>query len=107
MITADVGEPGTPSVIIGTRDATPAASAVACGPMMPLTSPLPNSALFFEYCRARPYPRKDAAVAPWPGSTPKRKPITAFEHTSHSRCRSAPSASKRSLNPSRALIFST
>ena len=49
MITADVGDPGTPRVTIGTSDATPAASAVACGPMMPLISPLPKSSLFFAY----------------------------------------------------------
>jgi hypothetical protein len=54
MITAEVGDPGTPSVTIGTSDATPAESAVACGPMIPLISPLPKSCLFLAYCRARP-----------------------------------------------------
>ena len=54
MITADVGDPGMPSVIIGTIDATPAASAAACGPMIPEISPLPKFSLFFEYWRASP-----------------------------------------------------
>ena len=54
MITAEVGEPGMPSVIIGTSEATPAESAAAWGPMIPEISPLPKFSLFFEYCRASP-----------------------------------------------------
>ena len=54
MITADVGEPGTPSATIGTSDPTADASAAACGAMIPVISPLPKFALFFEYCRASP-----------------------------------------------------
>ena len=54
MITADVGDPGIPRVIMGTRDATPAESAAACGPMIPEISPFPKFSLFFEYWRASP-----------------------------------------------------
>ena len=54
IMTADVGDPGIPSVIIGTSDATPAESAADCGPMIPEISPLPKFSLFFEYWRARP-----------------------------------------------------
>ena len=54
MITADVGEPGTPSAIIGTREPTAAESAAACGAMIPEISPFPKSSLFFEYWRASP-----------------------------------------------------
>ena len=54
MMTADVGEPGIPRVIIGTSDATPAESAADCGPMIPEISPLPKFSLLLEYWRARP-----------------------------------------------------
>src|SRR2546428_11535580 len=74
IMTADVGDPGIPSVIIGTSDATPAASAADCGPMIPEISPLPKFSLFLEYWRSRPPPRKDPAVTPCPGKTPTKKP---------------------------------
>ena len=54
MMTAEVGEPGTPSAIIGTSEPTAAESAAACGAMIPEISPLPKSALFLEYWRASP-----------------------------------------------------
>ena len=49
IITADVGEPGIPSVIIGTSEATPAESAADCGPMIPEISPFPKFSLLLEY----------------------------------------------------------
>ena len=41
-ITAAVGEPGMPSVIIGSMAATPAAWAAVSGATTPSSSPLPN-----------------------------------------------------------------
>src|SRR5688572_6455825 len=78
MITAAVGDPGTPSAIIGRSEPTPAAFADACGATMPIGSPRPKFSLFFEYWRATPYERNDAGVAPVPGSTPIQKPMTVF-----------------------------
>ena len=54
MMTAEVGEPGTPRAIIGTSEPTAAESAAACGAMIPEISPFPKSSLFFAHWRARP-----------------------------------------------------
>ena len=54
MITAEVGDPGTPRAIIGTSDPTAAASAAACGAMIPEISPFPKSSGCFDHWRARP-----------------------------------------------------
>ena len=47
-MTAAVGEPGIPSVIIGSIAATPAAWAAVSGATTPSNSPLPNASAFFE-----------------------------------------------------------
>jgi hypothetical protein len=47
-ITAAVGEPGMPKVIIGSMAATPAAWAAVSGATMPSISPLPNRSGRFE-----------------------------------------------------------
>src|SRR3989442_12664617 len=93
IMTADVGDPGIPSVIIGTSDATPAASAADCGPMIPEISPLPKFSLVLEDWRGRPEPRKDAAGAPCPGKTPEKEPMNELDRT---RGRAVPSSTKRS-----------
>src|SRR2546425_3626459 len=85
IMTADVGDPGIPSVIIGTSDATPAASAADCGPMIPEISPLPKFSLFLEYWRAQAYPRKHAPGPPCPGKTPKKNPMIKVDKTRRMR----------------------
>ena len=47
-ITAAVGEPGIPKVIIGSIAAMPAAWAAVSGATTPSISPLPNRSAFFE-----------------------------------------------------------
>ena len=47
-MTAAVGEPGMPSVIIGSIAATPAAWAAVSGATTPSSSPLPNRSGCFE-----------------------------------------------------------
>src|SRR3990172_9755157 len=76
MITAAVGDPGTPRVIIGRRDPTLAALAQACGAGVPAGSPLPKFARSFSgaYWRAPPYERNDAGGAPGPGRAPIHDP---------------------------------
>ena len=75
-ITAAVGDPGIPSVTSGSNDPTSALDEAASGATTPSSVPLPNLDGSFENCLARPYPTKEAGVAPVPGSTPIQKPIT-------------------------------
>ena len=52
--TAAVGEPGMPSVSIGSSALVPAACAAVSGAITPSISPSPNLSLFFENRRAMP-----------------------------------------------------
>ena len=52
--TAAVGEPGTPSVIIGSSAEVPAACAAVSGATTPSTMPVPNLSPSFEKRRATP-----------------------------------------------------
>ena len=54
MMTAAVGEPGTPSVTIGRIDPRPAAFAADWGASTPSSAPFPNRSGSLEYWRARP-----------------------------------------------------
>src|SRR5215831_10780369 len=73
-ITAAVGDPGIPRVIIGNIAATPAAWAAVSGATTPSKSPLPNRLGFLENRLAKEYLMNDAGVAP-PGLNPIQKPI--------------------------------
>ena len=53
-MTAAVGEPGMPRVIIGSMAATPAACAAVSGATTPSRTPVPNFSGFRENRRANP-----------------------------------------------------
>ena len=74
-ITAAVGEPGTPTVTIGSRAPTSAAEAADSGATTPSRIPVPNFSGCLENRLARPYPTNEAGVAPVPGSTPIQNPL--------------------------------
>src|SRR5512141_964046 len=76
IMTAIVGDPGIPRVIMGSVAEVPAAWAAASGAMMPAEAPFPNSSLFLAACLAKPYAMKEAGVAP-PGLRPIQHPISA------------------------------
>src|SRR5215470_5339520 len=73
-MTAAVGEPGMPSVIMGSIAATPAACAAVSGATTPSSSPLPNRSGWRENRLANAYDMNDAGVAP-PGLNPIQKPM--------------------------------
>ena len=71
---AVVGDPGIPSVIIGSIEPVDAALLAASGAATPATLPLPNVSPSFENVLARPYDISEAGVAPAAGSVPTKKP---------------------------------
>ena len=73
---AVVGDPGIPSVIIGSIDPVDAALLAASGAATPATLPLPKLSGSFENVFASPYDIRDAGVAPAAGSVPTKKPRT-------------------------------
>src|SRR5256886_8664183 len=73
-MTAAVGDPGIPSVIIGSMAATPAACAAVSGATTPSISPLPKRSGCLEARLANAYAMNDAGVAP-PGLNPIQKPM--------------------------------
>ena len=98
-ITAAVGDPGIPRVTSGSSEPTSALDAADSGATTPSSAPVPNFSGFLANFFARPYPTKDAGVAPVPGSTPIQKPISVermnvFQYPSISR-----SALAMSLRP--------
>src|SRR5688572_5034821 len=74
-MTAAVGDPGMPSVIIGSIAATPAAWAATSGATTPSSSPLPKRSGCLLKRLANAYDMKDAGVAP-PGLNPIQKPMS-------------------------------
>ena len=75
-MTAVVPEPGTPSASSGTRLPPALALLAASGPATPSMAPSPNSSGVFDTRRSTSYERKLATVAPAPGSTPVKKPMS-------------------------------
>src|SRR5690349_20478519 len=73
---AVVPEPGIPSASKGTMLPPALALLAASGPATPSIAPFPNSDGFFEALRSVLYDRKVDTVAPAPGSTPTKKPIS-------------------------------
>ncbi len=78
---AVVPEPGMPSANIGTIAPLAAALLAASGPATPSIAPVPNSSGCFDTFFSTAYAMNDAMVAPAPGSTPIRKPITVPRST--------------------------
>src|SRR5579862_7633929 len=82
--TADVAEPGMPSVSIGSNALVPAACAAVSGAITPSMAPLPKRPRSRANFLARPYPMNVAAMAPprrnaqpaaHDGAAHKRQPI--------------------------------
>ena len=69
---AVVGEPGMPSVIIGSIEPVEAALLAASGAATPDTLPLPKLSGFLENVLAMPYDISDAGVAPAAGKVPTK-----------------------------------
>ena len=77
-MTAVVPLPGIPKVNIGTKEPEHAALFAVSGADNPFTLPFPNFSFSSSFTKflSIPYAKNDAIVAPAPGNTPIKKPIT-------------------------------
>src|SRR5262245_39212957 len=83
---AVVPDPGIPSASSGTILPPALALFAASGPATPSIAPLPNSDGFFEAFRSVLYDKKVETVAPAPGRTPTKNPISEPRiHAGHDR----------------------